>query len=43
MTPFGFFQNNKPDHLDDGVYENRKLPEKGQYNLTPDQIELLNF
>jgi hypothetical protein len=43
MTPFGFFQNNKPDDLDDGVYENRKLPEKGQYNLTPDQIELLNF
>jgi hypothetical protein len=43
MTPFGFFQNNKPDDLEDGVYENRKLPEKGQYNLTPDQIELLNF
>lgn len=43
MTPFGFFQNNKPDDLGDGVYENRKLPEKGQYNLTPDQVELLNF
>lgn len=43
MTPFGFFQNNKPDEVDDGVYENKKLPEKGQYNLTPDQVELLNF
>lgn len=43
MTPFGFFQNNKPDGLEDGVYENRKLPEKGQYILTPDQVELLNF
>ena len=43
MTPFGFYQNNKPDDVDDGVYENKKLPEKGQHYLTPDQVELLNF
>lgn len=43
MTPFGFFQNGKNAHMDDEMSDSRKLPEKGQYNLTDDQIELLNF
>lgn len=44
MTPFGFYQNNKPDEIKDEVYDNKKLPSKEvPYHLTPDQIELLNF
>lgn len=44
MTPFGFFQNNKPDEISDEVIDSRKLPSKqNPYHLTPDQIELLNF
>lgn len=44
MTPFGFFQNNKPDNLSDEILDNRRLPNKQDpYHLTEDQIELLNF
>lgn len=44
MTPFGFFQNNKPLDLSDEIMDNRKLPSKGNpHHLTPDQVELLNF
>lgn len=44
MTPFGFFQNNKPDELSDEVVDNKILPSKDKpYHLTPEQIELLNF
>ena len=42
LTPFGFFENNKPDALRDEVFDNRKLPSKeNPYYLTPDQIALL--
>lgn len=44
LTPFGFFENNKPDALKDEVFDNRKLPSKETpYHLTPDQIDLLNW
>lgn len=42
MTPFGFFDNGKAD-LTAALENNRKLPDKGSYHLTQDQIELLNF
>lgn len=44
MTPFGFFQNNKPDDASDVVSDDKKLPSKqNPYHLTSDQIELLSF
>jgi hypothetical protein len=44
LTPFGFFENNKPDAVKDEVFDNRKLPSKeAPYHLTPDQIELLKW
>lgn len=44
MTPFGFFQNNKPDDVSDEVFDNKRLPSKNDpYHLTPEQVELLNF
>lgn len=44
LTPFGFFEDNKPVELSKETDDNRKLPSKNNpYHLTPDQIELLNF
>ena len=44
MTPFGFFEDNKPAELKREAMDNKKLPSKADpYYLTPDQIELLNF
>ena len=44
LTPFGFFEDNKPSDLKDEVQDNKRLPSKSNpYFLTPDQIELLNF
>lgn len=44
MTPFGFFEDNKPNDLKSEIEDSRKLPDKDRpYHLTPDQIELLNF
>ncbi len=44
LTPFGFYQSNKPDNVTEEVIDGRKLPSKEMpYHLTPDQIELLNF
>lgn len=44
MTPFGFYQDNKPDELSDIFRDSKRLPSKeNPHFLTPDQIELLNF
>lgn len=44
MTPFGFFEDNKPMDLKQEIVDSRRLPSKeNPYHLTPDQIELLNF
>lgn len=44
MTPFGFFQDNRPVEANKEYKDNKKLPSKGEpYHLTQDQIELLNF
>ena len=44
MTPFGFFQDNKPDDFSDQIADNKKLPSKeNPHYLTPDQVELLRF
>ena len=44
MTPFGFFEDNKPNELKTDAKDNKLLPSKqNPYYLTPDQIELLNF
>lgn len=44
MTPFGFYQNNKPEEISDESLSNKKLPTKdAPYWLTPDQVELLSF
>lgn len=40
MTPFGFFHDGNDTTIN---AESSKPVEKGQYNLTDDQIELLNF
>jgi len=40
MTPFGFYQDNKPDEFDSIAERNRKYPEAGQ-QLTEDQVWLL--
>ena len=44
MTPFGFYQDNKPDDLSDRIGDNKRLPsQEYPLHLTPEQIELLNF
>lgn len=44
MTPFGFFQDNKPMHASKYALDNKKLPSKEfPYHLTADQIELLKM
>lgn len=43
MTPFGFFSDGKTEDFFAKSSDNKKLPEKGSYTLTEDQIELLNF
>lgn len=44
MTPFGFFEDNKPLELKKQTEDSRKLPSKeNPYYLTEDQIELLRF
>lgn len=44
LTPFGFFEDNKPPESNGQNDDNRKLPSKSNpHHLTPDQIELLNF
>lgn len=44
MTPFGFFEDNKPNELKKETEDSRRLPSKTDpYYLTADQIELLNF
>lgn len=44
MTPFGFYEDNKPADLKAEIEDNKKLPSKEMpYYLTQDQIELLNF
>lgn len=44
MTPFGFYQDNKPIELSSVMEDNRKLPSKDKpYYLTEDQVELLRM
>jgi hypothetical protein len=43
MTPFGFYSNGKNDAVAAAMEDSKKLPTKGQYSLTEDQIELLNM
>ena len=49
LTPFGFYNDGDNDLQDFEqqqriiMQENRDPIEKGQYHLTPDQLELLNF
>lgn len=44
MTPFGFYQANRPDDIVEASKDDRKLPSKElPYHLTPDQIELLSL
>ena len=49
LTPFGFYNDGDNDMQDFEqqqrtiMQENRDPIEKGQYHLTPDQLELLNF
>lgn len=45
LTPFGFYDNGDSfeDKLDRMIEENKAPIEKGQYHLTPDQLDLLNF
>lgn len=42
MTPFGYFEDGRNKDFDEAG-SNKKLPEKGDYYLTPDQIELLSM
>lgn len=42
MTPFGFYDNGQSEMVD-VIVENKKLPVKGQYTLTDDQIDILNM
>lgn len=41
MTPFGFFDNGQNSQT--LIEDSRRLPEKGQYDLTSNQLELLNM
>ena len=44
LTPFGFFEDNKPVEMKKEVFDNKKLPSKeNPYHLTPDQVDLLNW
>lgn len=44
MTPFGFFEDNRPHELKQEVDDSKRLPSKDfPHHLTADQIELLNF
>jgi len=44
MTPFGFFEDNRPIELKKMTEDSKKLPSKeNPYYLTPDQIELLSL
>ena len=44
MTPFGFYQANRPDDIVEDSRDDKKLPSKElPYHLTPDQIELLSL
>lgn len=44
MTPFGFFDDNRPVEVKHQTLDSRRLPSKETpYHLTADQIELLNF
>lgn len=43
LTPFGFYQNGKPENSISVAEANRKLPDKNAYSLTEDQIELLRM
>jgi len=42
LTPFGFYDNGQIDVVINNT-ENEELPQKGEYNLTEDQLALLNF
>lgn len=42
LTPFGFYDNGDENYKQTFT-ESSKPIEKGQYSLTPDQIEMLNF
>ena len=44
MTPFGFFEDNRPHEAKQEILDSRRLPSKDNpYHLTADQVELLNF
>lgn len=45
LTPFGFYDNgdSHEDKIEKMIKENAAPIEKGQYHLTSDQVELLNF
>jgi hypothetical protein len=45
LTPFGFYNNGDThEEIQEQIREENRAPiEKGQYYLTPDQLELLNF
>lgn len=44
MTPFGFFEDNKPHEMKNATEDSKKLPSKeNPYFLTQEQVELLNF
>ena len=43
MTPFGFFEDGKPIEISREAKDSKKLPGKGYYHLTSDQIELLKM
>ena len=45
LTPFGFYDNGDTfEETQERIMEENRAPiEQGQYNLTPDQLELLNF
>lgn len=42
LTPFGFYDDGQDINIINNI-ENKELPNKGKYNLTNDQLELLNF
>ena len=45
LTPFGFYDNGDTfEETQERIMEENRAPiERGQHNLTQDQIELLNF
>ena len=42
LTPFGFYDNGQDNSIINNI-ENEEVPQKGEYNLTEDQLALLNF